>query len=114
MTWSLLDPADSAYVTLSATGKVTVTKAEAIKTSISYPTRAGIDDMNLLDLDVAMAPGLLNWWINRWGNSEATFETAIDFIKEKDIEQQFQGKESAYMLFYRKSQLRRPPEGMAR
>lgn len=35
-------------------------------------------------------------------------------IKEKDIEQQFQGKESAYMLFYRKSQLQRPPEGMER
>ncbi|XP_043434145.1 ubiquitin carboxyl-terminal hydrolase 40 isoform X2 [Prionailurus bengalensis] len=34
-------------------------------------------------------------------------------IKEKDIEQQFQGKESAYMLFYRKSQLQRPPEARA-
>ncbi|XP_078085063.1 ubiquitin carboxyl-terminal hydrolase 40 [Mustelus asterias] len=31
-------------------------------------------------------------------------------IHEKDIEKQFQGKECAYMLFYRKSQLQRPAE----
>ncbi|KAM6200692.1 LOW QUALITY PROTEIN: ubiquitin carboxyl-terminal hydrolase 40-like [Sarcoramphus papa] len=31
-------------------------------------------------------------------------------IKEKDIEKQFQGKESAYMLFYRKSPLKRAHE----
>jgi ubiquitin carboxyl-terminal hydrolase 40 len=41
-------------------------------------------------------------------------DSRVQPIKEKDIEQQFQGKESAYMLFYRKSQLQRPPEGMAR
>ena len=33
-------------------------------------------------------------------------------IEVEDIEQQFQGKESAYMLFYRESQLQRPAEGM--
>lgn len=32
-------------------------------------------------------------------------------IRESDIEKQFQGKESAYMLFYRKTQLHRPSEG---
>ncbi|XP_067844173.1 ubiquitin carboxyl-terminal hydrolase 40 isoform X2 [Heptranchias perlo] len=31
-------------------------------------------------------------------------------IQEKEIEKQFQGKECAYMLFYRKSQLQRPAE----
>lgn len=31
-------------------------------------------------------------------------------IQEKDIEKQFQGKECAYMLFYRKSQLQRPEQ----
>ncbi|XP_072902671.1 ubiquitin carboxyl-terminal hydrolase 40 isoform X1 [Hemitrygon akajei] len=31
-------------------------------------------------------------------------------IREKDIEKQFQGKECAYMLFYRKSQLQRPEQ----
>uniref|UniRef100_UPI00398F4C3B ubiquitin carboxyl-terminal hydrolase 40 isoform X2 n=1 Tax=Pristiophorus japonicus TaxID=55135 RepID=UPI00398F4C3B len=31
-------------------------------------------------------------------------------IQEKDIEKQFQGKECAYMLFYRKSQLQRPAQ----
>uniref|UniRef100_A0A8D1Q9L6 Ubiquitin carboxyl-terminal hydrolase 40 n=1 Tax=Sus scrofa TaxID=9823 RepID=A0A8D1Q9L6_PIG len=40
-------------------------------------------------------------------------DAKVQPIKEKDIEQQFQGKESAYMLFYRKSQLQRPPEARA-
>lgn len=39
-------------------------------------------------------------------------DSKVQPIEEKDIEQQFQGKESAYMLFYRKSQLQRPPEGV--
>nr|XP_038038512.1 ubiquitin carboxyl-terminal hydrolase 40 isoform X3 [Anas platyrhynchos] len=37
-------------------------------------------------------------------------DSKVQPIKEEDIEQQFQGKESAYMLFYRKSRLKRPPE----
>ncbi|NXU51782.1 UBP40 hydrolase, partial [Turnix velox] len=37
-------------------------------------------------------------------------DSKVQPIKQKDIEKQFQGKESAYMLFYRKSQLKRPPE----
>lgn len=41
-------------------------------------------------------------------------DAKVQPIEEKDIKQQFQGKESAYMLFYRKSQLQRPPEGMER
>ncbi|XP_048664715.1 ubiquitin carboxyl-terminal hydrolase 40 isoform X4 [Marmota marmota marmota] len=40
-------------------------------------------------------------------------DSKVQPIQEKDIEQQFQGKESAYMLFYRKSQLQRPPEALA-
>ncbi|XP_006893520.1 PREDICTED: ubiquitin carboxyl-terminal hydrolase 40 [Elephantulus edwardii] len=40
-------------------------------------------------------------------------DSRVQPIEEKDIEQQFQGKESAYMLFYRKSQLQRPPEARA-
>nr|XP_010946467.1 ubiquitin carboxyl-terminal hydrolase 40 isoform X3 [Camelus bactrianus] len=40
-------------------------------------------------------------------------DSKVQPIKEKAIEQQFQGKESAYMLFYRKSQLQRPPEARA-
>lgn len=39
-------------------------------------------------------------------------DSKVQPIKEKDIERQFQGKESAYMLFYRKCQLQRPLEGM--
>ncbi|XP_058521111.1 ubiquitin carboxyl-terminal hydrolase 40 isoform X2 [Ochotona princeps] len=40
-------------------------------------------------------------------------DSKVQPIKEKDIEQQFQGKESAYMLFYRKCQLQRPLEAQA-
>nr|KAF6337679.1 ubiquitin specific peptidase 40 [Myotis myotis] len=40
-------------------------------------------------------------------------DSKVQPIEEKDIKQQFQGKESAYMLFYRKSQLQRPPEARA-
>lgn len=39
-------------------------------------------------------------------------DSTVTAITEKDIEKQFQGKESAYMLFYRKSTMKRPPEGM--
>ncbi|XP_028924841.1 ubiquitin carboxyl-terminal hydrolase 40 isoform X1 [Ornithorhynchus anatinus] len=37
-------------------------------------------------------------------------DSSVQPIREKDIKKQFEGKESAYMLFYRKSQLQRPPE----
>ncbi|XP_043858164.1 ubiquitin carboxyl-terminal hydrolase 40 isoform X2 [Dromiciops gliroides] len=40
-------------------------------------------------------------------------DSQVEPIQEADIEKQFQGKESAYMLFYRKAQLRRPPEAQS-
>ncbi|CAL9686961.1 unnamed protein product [Knipowitschia caucasica] len=39
-------------------------------------------------------------------------DSTVTSIRERDIEKQFQGKESAYMLFYRKTQLRRPPQAL--
>lgn len=39
-------------------------------------------------------------------------DSTVSSITLKDIEKQFQGKESAYMLFYRKTTMKRPPEGM--
>lgn len=39
-------------------------------------------------------------------------DSKVQPIKEKDIMQQFQGKESAYMLFYRKATLQRPSEAV--
>lgn len=39
-------------------------------------------------------------------------DSKVHAIRESEIEKQFQGNESAYMLFYRKSQMARPPEGM--
>lgn len=38
-------------------------------------------------------------------------DSTVTSIRESDIAKQFQGKESAYMLFYRKTQLYRPSEG---
>ncbi|CAG10359.1 unnamed protein product, partial [Tetraodon nigroviridis] len=39
-------------------------------------------------------------------------DSTVTPIRESDIEKQFQGKESAYMLFYRKTQLHRPREAL--
>ncbi|CAG5866599.1 unnamed protein product [Menidia menidia] len=39
-------------------------------------------------------------------------DSNVTSIRESDIEKQFQGKESAYMLFYRKTQLHRPCEAL--
>ncbi|XP_028294265.1 ubiquitin carboxyl-terminal hydrolase 40 isoform X2 [Gouania willdenowi] len=39
-------------------------------------------------------------------------DSNVTSIRESDIEKQFQGKESAYMLFYRKTQLHRPVEAL--
>ncbi|KAL6455804.1 hypothetical protein MHYP_G00356550 [Metynnis hypsauchen] len=37
-------------------------------------------------------------------------DSMVTPIRERDIRKQFEGKESAYMLFYRKKSLQRPPE----
>ncbi|KAM8833045.1 ubiquitin carboxyl-terminal hydrolase 40 [Synchiropus picturatus] len=39
-------------------------------------------------------------------------DSTVTPIRESDIEKQFQGKESAYMLFFRKTQLSRPSEAL--
>ncbi|XP_067315155.1 ubiquitin carboxyl-terminal hydrolase 40 [Pseudorasbora parva] len=39
-------------------------------------------------------------------------DSTVTSITVKDIEKQFQGKESAYMLFYRKTTMKRPPEAI--
>ncbi|XP_071758299.2 ubiquitin carboxyl-terminal hydrolase 40 [Centroberyx gerrardi] len=39
-------------------------------------------------------------------------DSTVTSIRESEIEKQFQGKESAYMLFYRKTQLHRPSEAL--
>ncbi|XP_048056384.1 LOW QUALITY PROTEIN: ubiquitin carboxyl-terminal hydrolase 40 [Megalobrama amblycephala] len=39
-------------------------------------------------------------------------DSTVTAITVKDIEKQFQGKESAYMLFYRKTTMERPPEAI--
>ncbi|XP_057715706.1 ubiquitin carboxyl-terminal hydrolase 40 isoform X2 [Corythoichthys intestinalis] len=40
-------------------------------------------------------------------------DSTVTSIRESDLEKQFQGKESAYMLFYRKRQLQRPSEALS-
>lgn len=39
-------------------------------------------------------------------------DSRVSPIREKEIEKQYQGKESAYMLFYRRKTLTRPKEGI--
>ncbi|KTF71583.1 hypothetical protein cypCar_00044112 [Cyprinus carpio] len=39
-------------------------------------------------------------------------DSTVTAVTVKDIEKQFQGKESAYMLFYRKTAMKRPPEAI--
>ncbi|XP_048090976.1 ubiquitin carboxyl-terminal hydrolase 40 [Alosa alosa] len=39
-------------------------------------------------------------------------DSSVASIRQRDIEKQFEGKESAYMLFYRKASLKRPPEAL--
>lgn len=39
-------------------------------------------------------------------------DSTVTSIRESDIEKQFQGKESAYMLFYRRAQLQRPTQAL--
>uniref|UniRef100_A0A672SUM4 USP domain-containing protein n=1 Tax=Sinocyclocheilus grahami TaxID=75366 RepID=A0A672SUM4_SINGR len=39
-------------------------------------------------------------------------DSTVTAITVKDIKKQFQGKESAYMLFYRKTAMKRPPEAI--
>ncbi|XP_042851620.1 ubiquitin carboxyl-terminal hydrolase 40 isoform X4 [Panthera tigris] len=68
-------------------------------------------DQHLFQMHTSESPGL-----NDRNSCPHWFDindSKVQPIKEKDIEQQFQGKESAYMLFYRKSQLQRPPEARA-
>uniref|UniRef100_A0ABI8A657 USP domain-containing protein n=1 Tax=Felis catus TaxID=9685 RepID=A0ABI8A657_FELCA len=68
-------------------------------------------DQHLFQMHTSESPGL-----NDRNSCPHWFDindSKVRPIKEKDIEQQFQGKESAYMLFYRKSQLQRPPEARA-
>ncbi|XP_036853622.2 ubiquitin carboxyl-terminal hydrolase 40 isoform X1 [Manis javanica] len=69
------------------------------------------DDQQIFKILTPESPGLNNSTsCPHWFDIN---DSKVQPIKEKDIEQQFQGKESAYMLFYRKSQMQRPPEAQA-
>ncbi|XP_052048957.1 ubiquitin carboxyl-terminal hydrolase 40 isoform X3 [Apodemus sylvaticus] len=65
----------------------------------------------LLDTLASEPPGLNdNTGCPHWFDIN---DSKVHPIKEKAITQQFQGKESAYMLFYRKATLQRPSEARA-
>lgn len=53
---------------------------------------------------------------NQWTEPESHWfdlnDSTVTSIRESDIEKQFQGKESAYMLFYRRAQLHRPTQAL--
>lgn len=72
---------------------------------ISYNLAGHVDDFSSLFLTASLPV---------WQQGSHWFDlndSAVTSIREADIEKQFQGKESAYMLFYRKTQLHRPSEG---
>ena len=64
---------------LVSKGKVTVTGTETKDAAVGW---AGVDVMNILDLDIQRAPAIGNWWINRWGNA---FDAATTIIREQDL-----------------------------
>ncbi|XP_069081631.1 ubiquitin carboxyl-terminal hydrolase 40 isoform X1 [Pleurodeles waltl] len=55
--------------------------------------------------DLGSVPEQLRDSVSHWFDFN---DSSVQPITEEDIKKQFQGKESAYMLFYRQSQLRRP------
>ena len=67
---------------LVSKGKVTVTGTELVDSGVSW---AGVDKMNVLDLDVQMAPAILNWWAGNWGGSNAKFETIMEDVRTQNI-----------------------------
>ncbi|XP_061552768.1 ubiquitin carboxyl-terminal hydrolase 40 isoform X2 [Phycodurus eques] len=54
----------------------------------------------------AKTPGPTSHWFD-------LNDSTVTSIRESEIEKQFQGQESAYMLFYRKMQLQRPTEALS-
>ena len=67
---------------LVSKGKVTVTGTELVDSGVSW---AGVDKMNVLDLDVQMAPAILNWWAGNWGGSNDKFETIMADVRTQNI-----------------------------
>ena len=66
---------------LVSKGKVTVTGTELVDSGVAW---AGVDKMNVLDLDVEQAPSFVNWWANSWGGSFNNFEKIIENLKEQN------------------------------
>ncbi|KAK2826421.1 hypothetical protein Q5P01_020635 [Channa striata] len=65
------------------------------------------------DLSTALDPGAAELPEKEQGSHWFDLnDSTVTSIRESDIEKQFQGKESAYMLFYRKTQLHRPREAL--
>ncbi|XP_068959198.1 ubiquitin carboxyl-terminal hydrolase 40 isoform X2 [Petaurus breviceps papuanus] len=89
-------PSQEPLVECKQPGPVTPSCGESLKASGAEPARALRPEVG------AEGP---HWFdIN---------DSQVEPIQEADIEKQFQGKESAYMLFYRKTQLQRPPEAQS-
>jgi len=67
---------------LVSKGKVTVTGTETKDAGVGW---AGVDVMNILDLDVEMAPAILNWWAGNWGGSNDKFETIMEDVRTQNV-----------------------------
>ena len=73
----------TAYETnvLVSEGKVAVTGTETKDAGVGW---AGVDVMNILDIEVKKSPVIGNWWINRWGGG-TSFAPAVEIIREYDL-----------------------------
>ncbi|XP_051987038.1 ubiquitin carboxyl-terminal hydrolase 40 [Xyrauchen texanus] len=90
-------------VTLKTAGPVT-TEPSSTEPISPTPANSSPENMEPETGDNFAAAGGCHWFdLN---------DSIVTAITEKDIEKQFQGKESAYMLFYRKTTMKRPLEAI--
>ncbi|XP_037550519.1 ubiquitin carboxyl-terminal hydrolase 40 [Nematolebias whitei] len=96
-------------VALKANPPVTETSTSAEHTPNSGTSTAPDPRCSDQQLDTSQEPSSKPEQGSHWFDLN---DSTVTSIRESDIEKQFQGKESAYMLFYRKTQLHRPNEAL--
>ena len=67
---------------LVSEGKVAVTGTETKDAGVGW---AGVDVMNILDIEVKKSPAVLSWWAGNWGGSNASFENIMKDVREQNI-----------------------------
>ena len=67
---------------LVSEGKVAVTGTETKDAGVGW---AGVDVMNILDIEVKKSPAILNWWAGNWGGSNDKFETIMADVRAQNL-----------------------------